>query len=139
MRWHAPSVRSPASSARRLDLPPTVPTLLEVTPRRFEDTRGVDDYRPRVPREAAIASAREELARLQAGGSAARPIDVESASQIEPRTLSTPCSRCDGPYRLDEHTAELLAERRVRVLRVHCAHCGASRVLYFRVVPAQES
>jgi hypothetical protein len=91
------------------------------------------DYRPRVPREPHIAAAREQLAMLEPGGTAARPVEVESASQVEVRTLSTPCLRCDGPYRLDEHTAERVEGKAVRVLRVHCAHCGARRMLFFHI------
>jgi hypothetical protein len=86
-----------------------------------------------------VAAARERLARLEPGGTAARPIDVESASQIEPRALGTPCLRCHGPYRLDEHTAEHLEGQTVRVVEMHCGHCGAPRVMYFRVTPAQLS
>jgi hypothetical protein len=76
---------------------------------------------------------------MENGGAAAHPLDVESASQIEVRALSMPCLRCDGPYRLDEHTAENIGGSAVRVLRVHCAHCGAERVVYFRVRSALAS
>ena len=96
---------------------------------------GVDDYRPRVIRDAAGVAARERLATLQAGGRPSHPVEVESASQVEVRALSIPCLRCDGPYRLDEHTAERFGERYLRVLRMHCGHCGAQRTVYFRVAP----
>jgi hypothetical protein len=86
-----------------------------------------------------VAEAREKLARLEDGGAAAHPLEVGSASQIEVRALSMPCLRCDGPYRLDEHTAESLDGAAVRVVRVHCAHCGAARVVYFRVRSALAS
>jgi hypothetical protein len=99
----------------------------------------IDEYRPRVPRAPVVAAAREQLAAIEPGGSPALPIDVESASQIEVRTLSMPCLRCDGPYRLDEHTAETIDGRALRLLRVHCGHCGAHRKVYFRVVPARLS
>jgi hypothetical protein len=92
-----------------------------------------DDYRPRHRVDSAVASSRERLARLEPGGTARLPIDVESASQIEVRALGTPCLRCDGPYRLDDHTAEVIEAQRVRVVSVHCGHCGAERVFYFRV------
>lgn len=92
-------------------------------------------YRPRQRLEAGVIAARERLARLGPGGSAALPLDVESASQIEVRAESTPCLACQGPYRVDEHTAERIDGRHVRVVRVHCHHCGARRVFYFRVLP----
>ncbi len=92
-----------------------------------------DDYRPRHRVAPAVAATRERLALLEPGGSARLPIVVESASQIEVRALGTPCLRCDGPYRLDDHTAEVVDGQRVRVVSVHCGHCGAERVMYFRV------
>jgi hypothetical protein len=94
-----------------------------------------EDYRPRVIRDANFIAAREKLATLEPGGTPDYPMNVESASQIEVRALSMPCLRCDGPYRLDEHTVERFASRHVRVLRVHCGHCGVGRRLFFRVAP----
>lgn len=91
------------------------------------------EYRPRIPREAKVAAAREQLSMLDAGGTAGRPVEVDSASQVEVRALSMPCLRCDGPYRLDEHSAERVDGHAVRVLRVHCGHCGARRTIFFRV------
>ncbi len=91
------------------------------------------EYRPRQPLDANVAAARERLARLEPGGTPSLPIEVESASQIEVRALGTPCLRCQGPYRLDEHTAERLSNQYVRVVRMHCGHCGARRTMYFRV------
>jgi hypothetical protein len=99
----------------------------------------VTDYRPRIPRAAAVTAARERMAQLEPGGKPSSPIDVESASQVEIRALSMPCLRCDGPYRLDEHTAELVEGRRVRTVAMHCGHCGARRVLYFRVLASTAS
>jgi hypothetical protein len=93
-------------------------------------------YRPRQRLTGDVIAAREQLARLGPGGTAGLPLDVESASQIEVRAESTPCLACQGPYRVDEHTAERIDGRHVRVVRVHCHHCGARRVFYFRVIPA---
>ncbi|HTQ42603.1 MAG TPA: hypothetical protein VMI75_07570 [Polyangiaceae bacterium] len=90
-------------------------------------------YRPRQRLDASVVAMRERLARLGPGGSAALPLDVESASQIEVRAESTPCLVCQGPYRVDEHTAERIDGQHVRVVCVHCHHCGARRVIYFRV------
>jgi DNA-directed RNA polymerase subunit RPC12/RpoP len=55
------------------------------------------------------------------------------------RAESTPCLRCEGPYRIDEHTAEYLEGQQVRVIHARCHHCGARRVMYFRVRPALPS
>jgi hypothetical protein len=96
-----------------------------------------DDYRPRVRRTAAVVAARERLAAIEPGGSSARPIDVRWASQVEPRALGMPCLTCDGPYRLDEHTAERIDGETLRVLALHCGYCGAPRTMYFRVAPGE--
>ena len=88
-------------------------------------------------REAARATeklgrAREALARLEAGGAAGRPIEVDSASQIVPRVLAWPCLRCDGALRLDEHAAV----HGLRVARLLCPQCGARREVWFRLAPS---
>jgi hypothetical protein len=97
------------------------------------------DYHPRHRLEPQLALARERLARIEPGGAPSRPVDVDSASQIEVRAESTPCLRCQGPYRIDEHTAECLEGEHVRVIHARCHHCGARRVMYFRVRPALPS
>jgi len=81
-----------------------------------------------------LGRAREALARLEAGGAAARPIEVDSASQIVPRVLAWPCLRCDGALRLDEHAAVTVGDVRLRLAKVHCASCGAKREVWFRIV-----
>lgn len=91
------------------------------------------EYRPRQRLDPQLALARERLALLQPGGAPGRPVDVVSASQIEVRAEGTPCLACQGPNRIDEHTAERLDGHDVRVVRLHCHHCGARRVMYFRV------
>jgi hypothetical protein len=91
-----------------------------------------------VRREAARASQklardRERLARLEAGGTADRPIDVESASQIEPHATAMTCLRCDGPNRLVEHAAATVGGERLRPVRLACSRCGAAREVWFRI------
>ena len=78
---------------------------------------------------------REKLARLEAGGSPARPIDVESASQVEAHALGMPCLRCDGAQRLLEHAAEVVDGARLRVVRMQCARCGTRRDAWFHIAP----
>ena len=96
-------------------------------------------YRPRQHLDAGVVAARERLARISPGGSATLSLEVESASQIEVRAESIPCLACQGPNRVDEHTAERIDGRDVRVVRVHCHHCGSRRVLYFSVLPVATS
>lgn len=78
-----------------------------------------------------LAQSRERLAYLEPGGDRARPIEVESASQVEPHALGLPCLRCDGPNRLEEHAAV----EGLRVARLLCPRCGARREVWFRLAP----
>ncbi len=82
-----------------------------------------------------LGVAREKLAKLEAGGAPARPLDVESASQVEAHARSLPCLRCEGSYRLEEHRAETLDGERLRVTDLVCVACGARRSVYFRITP----
>jgi hypothetical protein len=79
------------------------------------------------------------LARLQRGGSAEHPIDVRSASEIEVVAEGTPCPICRGGQRVDDHTAEVVGGRRLRLASVHCHHCGHVRTMFFRVGSALPS
>lgn len=94
---------------------------------------------PRAERRAAaraadkLARGRERLARLEAGGTPERPIEVESASQIEPHALAMPCVRCDGENRLVEHAAESVGGETLRVVRMECPRCGARRAVWMRI------
>ena len=84
-------------------------------------------------REEKLDRARERLADLAPGGAPERAIDVESASQVEVEAANRPCPRCGGPIRVDEHAAETVGAARLRVARVSCARCGASRQIWFRL------
>jgi hypothetical protein len=102
---------------------------------------------PRASRRSAQRTAdkltrdRERLAYLEPGGDRARPIEVESASQIEPHALAMTCLGCDGANRLDEHVAVTLPgppgreTDRLRVARLLCPRCGARREVWFRIAP----
>lgn len=74
---------------------------------------------------------REKLFELSPGGSAARPLEVESAAVIEGRVESLPCAQCGGPYRLRDHVSVGPGLRRVDVT---CRQCSAPRALWFRIV-----
>lgn len=69
------------------------------------------------------------LSALEAGGSADRPIEVTSASVIEPHAASIPCAACGAGVRVEEHRAEAS----LRVVAVRCPQCGVTRELYFRI------
>jgi hypothetical protein len=82
-------------------------------------------------REAAkLARARMKLAALEPGGAPERPIEIASASVVEPHAASLPCAACGASgVRVEEHAAE----EGLRVAHVRCARCGASRPLWFRI------
>lgn len=73
---------------------------------------------------------REKLAKLSAGGAPEHPIEVSSASVIEPRIESLPCPQCEGEYRVLEHRSEGPG---LRALDVACRMCGTKRTLWFRI------
>ncbi|MCC6213890.1 MAG: hypothetical protein IT376_03415 [Polyangiaceae bacterium] len=86
--------------------------------------------RPRTARRAAERAAdrrlekRERARAAEEGGSAANPTYVTSGSQVEARATSLPCPNCGGHCRVLDHTAEAIAGRSLRVLRVECARCA---------------
>ena len=79
---------------------------------------------------------REKLASLEPGGSPERPLEVTTASLVEPRALAHRCLRCDNASRLVDHDAVLHDDRLLRVVTLRCDRCSAERTLYFRVVAA---
>jgi hypothetical protein len=82
-----------------------------------------------------LAQAREKLAKLEPGGAPDRPIDVSTASVIEPQARALACLRCGdlGGTRIVEHEAREIDGRRLRVVRLACPRCGAVRAIYFRI------
>jgi hypothetical protein len=97
--------------------------------------------RPRAERRAAdraaekVVRGRERLAHLEPGGDPSRPLEVESASQVEPHALGLPCLRCRGSLRLTEHAAVIVDGDRLRVARLVCPACAARREAWFRLAP----
>ena len=81
----------------------------------------------------------DRLARLEAGGSPDRPLEVVSPALVEVHVRGAPCPICAGELRLEEHLAETVGGVRMRVARVACATCGARRALYFKVTSALPS
>jgi hypothetical protein len=98
--------------------------------------------RPRTERRVAERAARqlvrdrEKLAALSPGGSAARPIAVDSAAVVEVRVRSLPCPQCGGEYRIGEHRAPASGLRQVAVT---CTRCHVSRELWFRLTSSEPS
>lgn len=102
--------------------------------------------RPRTERREAarsaakLASTRLKLAALEPGGAADRPIEVSSASIVEPHASSMPCAACgETRVRVEEHVAITIdgpaeeTARRLRVCQVACPRCGLRREVFFRI------
>jgi hypothetical protein len=80
-----------------------------------------------------LATDRERLFALEPGGSAARPLEVASASVVEAHGSSVPCPRCDGAQEALEHAAVTVNGARLRELRLRCRQCGTQRSMFFRL------
>ena len=104
--------------------------------------------RPRTERreaardEAKLARVRMKLAALEPGGALERPIEVTSASIIEPHASSMTCAACGNlGVRVEEHVAQTFGgtgtgtepARRLRVVHVLCQRCGTRREVFFRI------
>lgn len=83
-----------------------------------------------------LVRAKEALALLSDGGTAARPIEVESASQIEPHARAMECFACGDHYRVLEHQALHEGARAIRLVTVVSPQCGRQRRVYFAIAPA---
>ena len=102
--------------------------------------------RPRTERREAardaakMARARMRLAALEPGGAPDRPIEVTSASIIEPHASSMPCPACGSQgQRVEEHVAQTIEGSRLRVVHASCPRCGMRREIYFRISTALPS
>ncbi len=73
---------------------------------------------------------RERLWSLSPGGSAARPIAVESTAVIEPRVRALPCPQCDGELTVVDHRAP---PGGLRAIDARCRQCQVPRTVWFRL------
>jgi len=85
-----------------------------------------------------LAEARLKLAVLETGGSPERPIEVSSASTVEPHAAGLGCAACGETTRVQDHAAVTIPDasgtpRSLRVVRVRCTRCGVERDIYFRL------
>jgi hypothetical protein len=92
------------------------------------------ERRARTRHEEKLGRARERLARLAPGGEPNRPLDLSSASLVEPQARSMPCPKCLGACGVIEHAAETREGMRLRIAHVMCKTCGGRRAIYFRIV-----
>ncbi|HVY46419.1 MAG TPA: hypothetical protein VHB21_11095 [Minicystis sp.] len=78
----------------------------------------------------------ERVAAFERGGAPDRPISLASAAEVEVHARGVACARCRGPTELLEHAAETHGGARLRVVRLRCKACGASRSVYYRLPEA---
>src|SRR5690349_8081886 len=102
-------------------------------PKRTERLRTVQRKLTRLQEQ--LVSARHKLAAIEQGGSTDFPIEVESASLVEPRAESLRCSRCEALMSCGEHTVEEVNGELLRVAKLLCRACGDERAVYFRIRP----
>ncbi len=72
---------------------------------------------------------RLRLAALEPGGAPDRPIEVVTASLVEPKARALPCAACGETVRLEDHTAHTIDGAALR-LAAPCAGtraCSTSR------------
>lgn len=86
-----------------------------------------------------LTRARERLAALEPGGSAALPLEVASASLVEPRAAALGCLRClpatpPRALRVEAHEAVAVDGKLLRRVALRCHVCGAERAVFVRVV-----
>ena len=78
---------------------------------------------------------RERLARLEIGGAPDRPIEVVSASLVEPKARAIACPVCGAAVRVEDHTAKTLDGAPLRLAHTLCPRCGHARIVYFSIRP----
>jgi hypothetical protein len=80
---------------------------------------------------------RRDVVRVEAarvGGHETRPIDVTTASLVEPRAVGEACPLCGGELRLESHDAETRGGVRLRIVRVVCKMCRSPWERFYRIV-----
>ena len=83
-----------------------------------------------------LAEERLALARVEAGGYAARPIEVVSAAVVESRATSLGCAVCAGTLRSLSHDALTVDGVALRRVRARCVECETEREVWVRIVGA---
>lgn len=74
-----------------------------------------------------LDEARWKLASFEPGYRRERPIEVDSASQIEPHVRGMSCPSCGASFRVLEHRASPAG----RVVRAQCPQCGRTPEIHF--------
>ncbi len=86
-----------------------------------------------------LALDRDRLAALEVGGSAERPLVVESSALVEIRARAAGCHQCGGATTLDRHAVTVVDGEPLRDVTLTCKTCHATRRLWFRIQPSLPS
>jgi DNA-directed RNA polymerase subunit RPC12/RpoP len=81
-----------------------------------------------------LARDRARLAKLEAGGSPERPIEVASSAVVDMRVAELRCTRCEAPLRSQGDVAIASSAHVLRKVDAACVRCGERRIVYVRVV-----
>ncbi len=82
-----------------------------------------------------------QLKRVAPGPFAARgdrpdnAITVVSAAEIEPRVRREECPECGADLTIEDHRADTIRGKRLRVVVTSCRRCEATPVRYFEIAP----
>jgi len=83
------------------------------------------------------ADARTEAALATPGATPEDPLEVDTASVVEPVAARGPCVVCGEPVRAEDHAVRPGGDEPLRVVTVHCRRCGHRRPVYVRIRDAR--
>jgi hypothetical protein len=83
----------------------------------------------------ALAADLEALEKVAPGGTPQRPLDVETAAQVDVIAGQRVCPRCRVARRLDQHVARTVDGESLRVALISCPACARRTELWFRLRP----
>ena len=90
--------------------------------------------RTEVRRVQKLAAERIALAKAEVGGSAARPLVVESAAIVESRAYGLGCAVCAGVLRGFAHDAVTVDGVALRRVQSGCVECNTERETWVQIV-----
>jgi hypothetical protein len=77
----------------------------------------------------------ERMADELPGGAPERPIEVASASVVEPKARAVACVRCGGALEPRADRATSTPRGVLREIELACRQCHGRRTLWFRIAP----
>lgn len=83
------------------------------------------------------ADSRTEAALATPGATPEDPLEVDTASVVEPVAANAPCVVCGEPVRPEDHAVRPVGDEPLRVVTVHCRRCGHRRPVYVRIRDAR--